>query len=64
MSASAIVHMNASAALFKDTAFASSKFALRKDEHLYAMVSNSRLVFMYLFASTAAVIENMKSGHT
>ena len=55
---------DASAALFKDTAFASSKFALRKDEHLYAMVSNSRLVFMYLFASTAAVIANLKSGHT
>ena len=56
MSASAVVHMNASAALFKDIAFASSKFALRKDEHLYAMVSNSRLVFMFLFGSTAAVI--------
>ena len=62
MSASAVVHMNASAALFKDTAFASSKFALKKDENLYAMISKSRLVFIHLSVSTGAVIANMKSG--
>ena len=62
MSASAIVYMNPSVALFKDSAFSSSKFVLRKDENSYAMVSHSRLVFLYLSASTAAIIANMKSG--
>ena len=57
-----IVHMNPSAALFKDSVFSSSKFVLRKDGNSYAMVSHSRLVFLYLSASTAAVIPNMKSG--
>ena len=62
ISALDILHMNASAALFKDSAFSNSKIELIKGENLYAMVSNSRLAFMYLLAITAAVIANMKSG--
>ena len=54
--------MNASAALFKDSAFSNLKIQYMNDKNLYAMVSNSRLVFMYLSAFTAAVITNMKSG--